>query len=68
MFGKWHIGQKGVYQPGKRGFDEAIVSMGQHFDFATNPATEYPKGTYHADFLTEKPELRRSQRGLFFRV
>ena len=53
MFGKWHIGQKGDYLPGKRGFDEAIVSMGLHFDFDTNPKTEYPKGTYLADFLTD---------------
>lgn len=54
MFGKWHIGQQGDYLPGKRGFDEAIVSMGQHFDFATNPKTAYPKGQYLADFLTDK--------------
>ncbi|MCU0785494.1 MAG: sulfatase [Verrucomicrobia bacterium] len=54
MFGKWHIGQKGDYLPGQRGFDEAIVSMGLHFDFPTNPKTDYPKGTYLADFLTEK--------------
>ena len=54
MFGKWHIGQQGDYLPGKRGFDEAIVSMGQHFDFATNPKTDYPKGQYLADFLTDK--------------
>ncbi len=54
MFGKWHIGQQGDYQPGKRGFEEAIVSMGQHFDFATNPKTDYPKGQYLADFLTDK--------------
>jgi arylsulfatase A-like enzyme len=54
MFGKWHLGEKGGYHPAKRGFDEAIVSMGQHFDFNTNPKTEYPKGTYLADFLTDK--------------
>ncbi len=54
MFGKWHIGQQGEYQPGRRGFDEAIVSMGAHFDFNTNPKTEYPKGQYLADFLTNK--------------
>ena len=28
--------------------------MGQHFDFATQPKVEYPKGTYLADFLTDK--------------
>ena len=54
MFGKWHIGQQGDYLPGKRGFDEAIVSMGQHFNFATIPKTDYPKGQYLADFLTDK--------------
>ncbi|MDO8542330.1 MAG: sulfatase [Opitutaceae bacterium] len=54
MFGKWHIGHEGPYHPGKRGFDEAIVSMGAHFDFATNPKVEYPKGQYLADFLTDR--------------
>ncbi len=54
MFGKWHIGQQGDYLPGKRGFDEAVVSMGRHFDFATNPKTDYPTGQYLADFLTDK--------------
>lgn len=54
MFGKWHIGQQGDYLPGKRGFDEAIVSSGLHFDFNTTPAVDYPKGQYLADFLTDK--------------
>ncbi|MFO1439321.1 MAG: sulfatase [Verrucomicrobiaceae bacterium] len=54
MFGKWHLGEKGDHHPGKRGFDEAIVSMGKHFDFATNPKTEVPEGRYLADFLTDK--------------
>jgi len=54
MFGKWHIGQQGDYHPSQRGFDEAIVSMGKHFDFTTNPKTAYPKGQYLADFLTDK--------------
>ena len=54
MFGKWHIGENGDFYPGKRGFDEAIVSMGAHFNFNTNPKTDYPKGEYLADFLTDK--------------
>ena len=54
IFGKWHIGERGDYFPGKRGFDEAIVSAGQHFDFKTEPKTEYPEGQYLADFLTDK--------------
>ncbi len=49
-----HIGQRGQYHPGKRGFDEAIVSMDKHFDFDTNPKTDYPKGQYLADFLTDR--------------
>ncbi len=54
MFGKWHIGERGDYHPGKRGFDEAIVSAGVHFDFKTDPETKYPEGQYLADFLTDK--------------
>lgn len=54
MFGKWHIGQNGEYHPGQRGFDEAIVSMGAHFNFETSPKTSYPEGQYLADFLTDK--------------
>jgi arylsulfatase A-like enzyme len=54
LFGKWHLGQDPEHHPAKRGFDEAIVSMGKHFDFATQPKVAYPKGTYLADFLTDK--------------
>jgi arylsulfatase A-like enzyme len=68
MFGKWHIGQQGEYLPGRRGFDEAIVSMGAHFDFATLPKTEYPKGEYLADFLTDRAVdfIRRHKEEPFF--
>ena len=54
MFGKWHIGERNEFHPSKRGFDEAIVSEGRHFNFNTNPKTEYPSGQYLADFLTDK--------------
>ena len=55
MFGKWHLGNGEAHHPGKRGFDEAIVSMGKHFNFATNPKVEIPdKDSYLADFLTGK--------------
>jgi arylsulfatase A-like enzyme len=54
MFGKWHLGGGEQFHPSKRGFDEAIESSGQHFDFKTDPQTEYPKGTYLADFLTDR--------------
>jgi arylsulfatase A-like enzyme len=67
LFGKWHLGQQGQYHPGRRGFDEAITSMGQHFDFATQPPVEYPKGIYLADFLTDKAVdfVRRHKDGPF---
>jgi arylsulfatase A-like enzyme len=54
MFGKWHLGEDEQHHPAQRGFDEAIVSMGVHFDFKTNPKTDYPEGEYLADFLTDK--------------
>jgi arylsulfatase A-like enzyme len=54
LFGKWHLGQQGEHHPSKRGFDEAIVSMGKHYDFVTIPKVGYPQGTYLADFLTNK--------------
>jgi arylsulfatase A-like enzyme len=54
MFGKWHLGQGAGFHPSKRGFDEAIVSDGKHFDFVTSPPTEYPKGQYLADFITDR--------------
>lgn len=68
MFGKWHIGLNGEYHPIKRGFDEAIVSEGRHFEFETNPKTEYPKDTYLADFLTDKAIdfIKRHQDRPFF--
>jgi arylsulfatase A-like enzyme len=54
IFGKWHLGQKKGYHPAERGFDEAIVSMGKHFGFATSPKVPVPKDAYLADFLTDK--------------
>ncbi len=54
MFGKWHLGQDQAHHPAQRGFDEAIVSMGEHFNFKTSPVTPYAEGTYLADFLTDK--------------
>lgn len=54
IFGKWHLGQNGDYHPGKRGFDEAIVTMGKHFNFNTQPPVEHPKDAYLADWLTDR--------------
>ncbi len=68
MFGKWHLGNGPQYHPSRRGFDEAIVSNGRHFDFPTDPKTEYPAGQYLADFLTDKAVdfIRRHKDGPFF--
>lgn len=68
MFGKWHLGQQGKYHPSQRGFDEAIVSMGQHFNFETTPKVDYPPGIYLADFLTNKAVdfIRRHKDEPFF--
>ena len=68
MYGKWHLGQNGSSHPARRGFDEAIVSMGKHFDFKTSPEVDYPPGTYLADFLTDKAVdfIRRNQQQPFF--
>jgi len=54
LFGKWHLGQTGEYHPSRRGFDEAITSMGKHFNFATQPKVDVPEGAYLADWLTDK--------------
>ncbi len=68
QFGKWHLGDKGDAHPARRGFDEAIVSAGQHFDFRTDPKTDYPPGTYLADFLTDRAVdfIQRKKDGPFF--
>ncbi len=67
MFGKWHLGGSPPYHPSRRGFEEAIVSDGKHFDFDTRPAVEYPRGQYLADFLTDRAEdfIRRHRSGPF---
>ena len=67
MFGKWHIGEKGDHHPARRGFDEAIVSMGKHFDFKTDPRVDHPPDAYLADFLTDRAVdfIRRHKDGPF---
>jgi arylsulfatase A-like enzyme len=67
MFGKWHLGKEKNH-PSKRGFDEAIESSGQHFDFRTDPPVEYPEGAYLADFLTDRAVdfIERHQAEPFF--
>jgi arylsulfatase A-like enzyme len=54
LFGKWHLGEDPKHHPLAQGFDEAIVSMGRHFDFKTNPKADLPPGAYLADFLTDR--------------
>lgn len=54
LFGKWHLGEDKEHHPASRGFDEAIVSSGKHFDFKTSPKADVPEGKYLADFLTDK--------------
>jgi arylsulfatase A-like enzyme len=68
LFGKWHLGQQEPYHPARRGFDEAIVSMGQHFNFVTSPKVDYPAGIYLADFLTDRAVdfIRRHKDRPFF--
>jgi arylsulfatase A-like enzyme len=68
MFGKWHLGEGEEHHPAKRGFDEAIVTAGQHFNFRTKPSVEYPKGEYLADFLTGHAEafIRKHKDHPFF--
>ncbi len=68
MFGKWHLGEDPSHHPLNRGFDEAIVSMGVHFNFKTNPETPHPKDQYLADFLTDHAVdfIRRHKDGPFF--
>jgi arylsulfatase A-like enzyme len=68
MFGKWHLGNEPEYQPGKRGFDEAIVSNGRHFKFRTKPSVPVREGEYLADFLTDRAVdfIERHQQETFF--
>jgi arylsulfatase A-like enzyme len=68
LFGKWHLGSKPEAHPSKRGFDEAIVSNGRHFNFTTDPKVSYPEGAYLADFLTDKAVdfIERHKDGPFF--
>ncbi len=68
MFGKWHLGGDAPHHPSQRGFDEAVVSMGRHFNFATDPDTPHDPDTYLADFLTDRAEdfIRRHRDEPFF--
>jgi arylsulfatase A-like enzyme len=68
MFGKWHLGNSPAHHPSRRGFDEAIVSAGKHFNFKTVPASEVDSNKYLADFLTDRAVdfIERHQAEPFF--
>ena len=68
MFGKWHLGNEPEYHPGERGFDEAIVSNGRHFNFVTRPEVPTKDGEYLADFLSDQAVdfIERHQEETFF--
>jgi arylsulfatase A-like enzyme len=67
-FGKWHLGEDAQHHPRARGFDEAVVSMGKHFKFRTNPPVDVLPDVYLADFLTDKglDFIDRHKDGPFF--
>ncbi len=68
MFGKWHLGNDSENHPSRRGFDEAIVSAGRHFNFKTQPPVDHPDDEYLADFLTDRAVdfLKRHRNEPFF--
>jgi arylsulfatase A-like enzyme len=64
LFGKWHLGDGPEHHPSRRGFDEAIVSMGKHFQFNTKPKINVAPDVYLADFLTDRAlEFIAARRG-----
>lgn len=68
LFGKWHLGTAARHHPSRRGFDEAIVTMGKHVDFETDPPVPHPRGQYLAEFLTDRAVdfMRRHRDRPFF--
>lgn len=53
MYGKWHLGGN-THHPSLQGFDEAVVSMGKHFAFKTQPPQDVPADEYLADWITDR--------------
>jgi arylsulfatase A-like enzyme len=68
IFGKWNLGDDGDFHPGQRGFDEAVVSEGEHFCFVTQPPVAHAPDAYLADFLTDQAVdfIRRHRDQRFF--
>lgn len=52
MYGKWHLGDKGRFQPTARGFDEAIITGPAHFRFSTRPHVKVPGTVSNTEFVT----------------
>ncbi len=54
-FGKWHLGGRAFF-PDRQGFDDWVVTSGRHFAprFRTIPPERVARGTYLADYLTDK--------------
>lgn len=71
FFGSWALGMEEGFLPADRGFDEAIVAGGRHFNYRTIPPRRVPKGYYLADFLTDQAMgfvERHAQRPFFLCV
>lgn len=68
IFGKWHLGDQGEHHPTQRGFEAGFTSMGRHFNFACQPPQDFPKGTYLADYLTDRAVefIRKHKSDRFF--
>ena len=68
MFGKWHLGTQGEYHPARRGFDEAIVVEGDHFNFNTVPPLNIPTQSYDGDWITDRAVefIEKHQKAPFF--
>lgn len=68
MFGKWHLGNDEAHHPHARGFDEALVTAGRHFNFVTDPPAHDTAGAYLADYLTDRAVdfIQRHQKEPFF--
>lgn len=68
MFGKWHLGTDEAHHPAQRGFEEAIVVNGRHFDFKPIPPQPVQANVYLADWLTDHAVdfMRRHREEPFF--
>lgn len=54
MFGKWHVSNNTDGHPREHGFDEAIASSGNHYEFKSYPQIKCAKELSSAEYFTEK--------------